>query len=93
MNRILSSPQITPSPPTDEPSFTMATGSHSYAPNTGEMGMRKKSKDQGYYRGERRWESNIPEADAAGMGFTGGARCEDKVGDMVRFPRERMGNK
>ena len=55
--------------------------------------MRKKSKDQGYYRGERRWESNIPEADAAGMGFTGGARCEDKVGDMVRFPRERMGNK
>ena len=45
----LSSPQITPSPPTDEPSFTRATGSHSYAPNTGEMGMRKKSKDQGYF--------------------------------------------
>jgi len=57
------------------------------------MRMRKKSKDQGYYRGERRWESNIPEADAVGMGFTGDARCGDKVGNMACFLRERMGNK
>ena len=37
---------ITPSPQTDEPSSTMATGFRSSAPNA--RGMEKKSKDQGY---------------------------------------------
>ena len=37
---------------------------------------------------------NTPEADAAGMGYTDGACCGDKVKDMVRFLRERQrGNK
>ena len=33
---------------------------------------------------------NTPEADAEGMGYIGGACCGDKVGDMVRFLRERQ---
>ena len=37
--------------------------------------------------------SNTPEVDAAGMGYTDGACCGDKVGDMVRFLRERQGKK
>ena len=49
MNRILSSPQITPLPQTDEPSFTMLTGFCNSAPNARGMGMKKKSKDQGYF--------------------------------------------
>jgi len=48
MNQILSSPQITPSPQTDEPSFTMSIGFRNSAPNARGMGMKKKSKDQGY---------------------------------------------
>ena len=48
MNRILSSPQITPSSQTDEPSFTMSTGFHNSTLNARGMGMKKKSKDQGY---------------------------------------------
>ena len=55
MNRILSSLQITLSPQTDEPSFTMATGSRSYArievdgDEEEEQGLRV------FYRGEQRW--------------------------------------
>ena len=37
--------------------------------------------------------SNTPEADAAGMEYTDGACCEDKVEDMVRFLRERRRGK
>ena len=38
--------------------------------------------------------SNTPEVDAAGMGYIDGACCGDKLGDMVRFLREReRGNK
>jgi len=48
MNKILSSTHITPSPQTDEPSFTMLTGFRNSAPNARGMGMKKKSKDQGY---------------------------------------------
>ena len=50
--------------------------------------MKKKSNDQGYLilaNGE---------GDTAGLGYTDGACCGDKVGDMVRFLRERRrGNK
>ena len=56
MNRILSSPQITPSPQTNEPSFTMSTGSRSSTPN--ERGNGDEEEEQGqraFYRGERRW--------------------------------------
>ena len=49
MNRILSSSQITPSPQTDEPSFTTSTGFPSSAVNARGMGMKKKSKDHGYF--------------------------------------------
>jgi len=58
-------------------------------------GNREEEEEQGprgFYRGERRG-SNTPGVGAAGMGYTGGSCCGDKVGDMVRFPRERMGNK
>ena len=47
-NQILSSSQITLSPQTDKPSFTMATGFRNSATNVRGMGMKKKSKDQGY---------------------------------------------
>ena len=47
-NQILSSLQVTPSPQTDEPSFTRSTGFRSFAPYARGMGMKKKSKDQGY---------------------------------------------
>ena len=36
-------------------------------------------------------ERNTPEADAAGMGYTDGACCGDKVEDRMRFLRERQG--
>ena len=37
---------------------------------------------------------NTPDADAVGMGHIDGACCGDKLGDMVRFLREReRGNK
>ena len=49
MNQILSSSQTTPSPQTDEPSPTMSTGSRSSALNARGMGMKKVSKDQGYF--------------------------------------------
>ena len=34
---------------------------------------------------------NTPKADAAGMGYTDGGCCGDKVGDMVCFLHERQG--
>ena len=49
MDQILPSSQITPSPQTDKPRFTMATGSHSSAPKARGMRMKKKNKDQGYF--------------------------------------------
>ena len=49
MNQILSSPQFTPSPQTNEPSFTTSTGFRSSAMNARGMGMKKKSKDQGHF--------------------------------------------
>ena len=54
---------------------------------------KKKSKDQGYLIEANGGGRNTPEADAVGMGYTDGACCGDKVGDTVRFLRERRRGK
>ena len=50
-----SSSQITPSPQTDEPSFTMSTGFRSSAPNAREWDEEEEQGPRVFYSGERRW--------------------------------------
>ena len=57
MNRILSSPQVTPSPQTDEPSFIMSTGFHSSARIEVDGDEEEEQGPRVTYSEERRWEA------------------------------------
>ena len=96
MNQILSSSsQITSSPQTDEPSFTTSTGFHSSAVNV--RGWDEEEEEQGprvfiEANGEGE-KNNTLEAVVAGMGYTDGACCGDKIKNMMRFLCERRRGK
>ena len=55
MNRILSSPQITPSPQTNESSFTMSTRFRNSALNVREWDEEEEQGPRVSYRGKQRW--------------------------------------
>ena len=55
--------------------------------------MKKKSKDQGGLIAANGGGVQHTEADAAGMGYTDGSCCGDKIKNMVHFLRERRRGK
>ena len=92
MNQILSSPQITPSPLTNEPSFTMATGSRSYARIEVDGDEEEEQGPRVFYRGERRWDATHQKRMRRGWD-TQTVHAVGINSAMVRFLRELVDDK
>ena len=58
-----------------------------------EWGWRRRARTKSILYRRTELGRNTPEVDAAGIGYTDGACCGDKVGDMVRFLSERRRGK
>ena len=88
-NQIPSS-QITPLSLSDEPSSTMTTGSRSSASDSREIGIKKKSKDEGHLIVRTEIGRSAPKVETTWMEYTAGSRCRDKVGHGA-LPMQAIG--